>query len=78
MSKRIANKRYTAEFKKAVIKTILKEKPSCSGIARRLEFCNHHRIQKWERVYPAEGPEGFKVERRGRRNKGRPRQLRKK
>ncbi len=39
---------------------------------------DHHRIQAWERVYLEEGAEGFKIERRGRGNKGRPRQLPKK
>ena len=32
----------------------------------------HGRIQKWERIYLAEGPEGLAIERRGRGSKGRP------
>ena len=35
----------------------------------------HGRIQQWERIYLTEGPEGFKIERRGRGSKGRPRKL---
>ena len=75
MPKGIANKRYTAEFKKVAIETMLEEKLSYSETARRFEVSNHHRIQEWERIYLTEGPEGFAVERRGRGSKGRPRQL---
>ena len=32
----------------------------------------HGRIQQWERIYLTEGPEGFRIERRGRGSKGRP------
>ena len=32
----------------------------------------HGRIQKWERIYLTEGPEGFNIERRGRGGKGCP------
>ena len=75
MPKGIPNKRYTPEFKKIVIETMLEEKLSYSETARRFEVSNHHRIQEWERIYLTEGPEGFAVERRGRGSKGRPRQL---
>ena len=33
------------------------------------------RAAAWERIYLEEGPEGFCVERRGRRSTGRPREL---
>ena len=75
MPKGIPNKRYTPEFKKIVIETMLEEKLSYSETARRFEVSNHHRIQEWERIYLTEGPEGFAVERWGRGSKGRPRQL---
>ena len=78
MPKGIPNKRYTAEFKKIVIETMLEEKLSYSETARRFEVSNHHRIQEWERIYLTEGAEGFAVERRGRGSKGHPRQLPKK
>ena len=58
-----------------VIETMMAEKLSYSETARRFEVSNHHRIQDWERIYLEEGPEGFVVERRGRRSSGRPRKL---
>ena len=69
MPKGIPNKRYTPEFKKQVIETMLEEKLSYSETARRFDVSNHHRIQDWERIYLTEGPEGFAVERRGRKRK---------
>ena len=65
MPKGIPNKRYTAEFKKMVIKTMLEEKLSYRETARRFEVNNHHTIQDWEQIYLTEGPEGFDIERRG-------------
>ena len=73
MPKGIPNKQYTPAFKKLVIETMQKEKLSYSETARRFEVNSHHRIQDWERIYLTEGPEGFSVERRGR--KSRPKQL---
>ena len=70
MPKGKPNKRYTPEFKKLVIETMLKEKLSYSETARRFSVSNHHRIQDWERIYLTEGPECFAVERRGRKHKG--------
>ena len=70
MPKGIPNKRYTPEFKKQVIETMQEEKLSYSETARRFDVSNHHRIQDWERIYLTEGPEGFAVERRGRKRKG--------
>ena len=64
------NKRYTPEFKQMVIETMQKEKLSYSETARQFEVCNHHRIEAWERIYLEEGPEGFRIERRGRSGKG--------
>ena len=75
MPKGIANKRYTPEFNKFVIETMLEEKLSYRETARRFEVNDHHRIQDWERIYLTEGPEGFAVERRGRGSAGRPRKL---
>ena len=69
MPKGKPNKRYTPEFKKLVIETMLKEKLSYSETARRFSVSNHHRIQDWERIYLTEGPEGFAVERRGSKHK---------
>lgn len=75
MPKGVPNKRYTPEFKKMVVETMQKEGLSYSETARRFEVSNHHRIQDWERIYLTEGPEGFAVERRGRKSTGRPRKL---
>lgn len=38
------NKRYTAEFKKLMIKTILEKKLSYRETAQRFDVGNHHRI----------------------------------
>ena len=72
MPKGIPNKRYTPEFKKLVVETMMKEKLSYRETARRFEVNSHYRIQDWERIYQEEGPEGFAIERRGRGSKGRP------
>ena len=72
MPKGVPNKRYTSEFKKLVVETMMKEKMSYRETARQFEISNHHRVQDWERIYLTEGPEGFANERRGRSSKGRP------
>ena len=77
MPKGVPNKRYTAEFKEQVIKTMLEEKLSYKETCRRFEINDDHRIPAWERIYLEEGPEGFQIERRGRSSTGRPRRLEK-
>ena len=72
MSRGKPNKRYTPEFKKLVVETMMKEKMSYRETARQFEISNHHRVQDWERIYLTEGPEGLAIERRGRSSKGRP------
>ena len=74
MSKRVPNKKYTPEFKKLVVETMLKEKLSYSETAEKFEI-RHKRVQDWERIYLTEGADGFAVERRGRSNSGRPKKL---
>ena len=74
MPKGVANKRYTAEFKKKVIETMLQEKLSYKETARRFGT-DDKRIAAWERIYLEEGPEGFALERRGRGSTGQPRKL---
>ena len=69
MPKGVANKRYTAEFKKQVVETMQKEKLSYCETARQFEISDHKRVAVWERIYLTEGPEGFAVERRGRGGK---------
>jgi transposase-like protein len=75
MPKGIPNKRYTPEFKTQVIETMRRENLSYSETARRFEINSHDAIEKWERIYLTEGPEGFAVERRGQKSAGRPRKL---
>ena len=71
MPKGVPNKKYTPEFKKLVVETMLKEKLGYTETAERFEI-RHKRVQDWERIYLEEGPEGFTIERRGRGSKGRP------
>ena len=75
MPKGVPNKRYTPEFKIQVIRTMQEEGLSYNETSRRFEVNSHRRIQDWERIYLEEGPEGFKIERRGRGSTGRPRKL---
>ena len=72
MPKGIPNKRYTPEFKKLVVETMLKEKLSYCETARQFEVSDSKRVAAWERIYLTEGPEAFAIERRGRGSKGRP------
>ena len=66
MPKGIPNKRYTAEFKQKVIETMRGESMSYSETAQRFEITNRGIIKSWERIYLEEGPEGLRIERRGR------------
>ena len=75
MPKGVPNKRYTPEFKKLVVETMMKEKLSYRETARRFEVNSHYRIQDWERIYLEKGPEGLSVERRGRSSTVRPKKL---
>ena len=75
MPKGQPNKRYTPEFKIKVVETMHREKLSYRETARQFDICDHDRVAAWERIYLEEGAAGFQVERRGRRNKGRPRKL---
>ena len=59
MPKGIPNKRYTPEFKKLVIETMMAEKLSYCETARQFEVSSDTRIKDWERIYLTEGPEGF-------------------
>ena len=74
MPKGIPNKRYTPEFKKLVVETMIEEKLGYKETERRFGL-PHMRAAAWERIYLEEGPEGFQIERRGRNSTGRPRKL---
>ena len=72
MPKGKQNKRYTPEFKKLVLETMLEEKLSYSKTARRFDLSDHHCIQDWKLIHFTERLDGFAVEQRGRGRKGRP------
>ncbi len=42
---------------------------------RRFDVNSYDQIKSWERIYLEEGPEGFQIERRGRKSTSRPRKL---
>ena len=72
MPKGVPNKRYTPEFKRMVIETMEKEYLSIYATMQEFGINDHKIIERWERIYLEEGPEGFAIERRGRSSKGRP------
>ena len=74
MPRGMPNKEYIPEFKKLVVETMLKEKLGYIETAERFEI-RHKRVQDWERVYLAEDPGGFAVERRGGSRIRRPKEL---
>ena len=74
MSRGKPNKRYTPEFKKLVVETMMKEKLGYLETARRFEVRGAQQIINWERIYLSEGPEGLAIERRG-HGSSRPRKL---
>ena len=75
MPKGVPNKRYTGEFKQEVVEMMQREKLSHKEVARLYGITAHDRVASWERIYLEEGPEGFRVERRGRGSTGRPKKL---
>ena len=75
MPKGVPNKRYTPEFKKMVVETMKKEHLSIYATMQEFGINDHKIIERWERIYLEEGPEGLTVERRGRSSTGRPKKL---
>lgn len=75
MPKGVPKKKYSGEFKRMAVETIRKEGMSYKEAMRQYEIGDHHIIQRWERIYLEEGPEGLFIERRGRGSKGRPPKL---
>ena len=51
MPKGVPNKRYTPEFKKMVIETMMEEKLSYRETVRRFDVSSDTRIKDWERIY---------------------------
>lgn len=72
MPKGVPNKRYTPEFKRMVVETIEKENLSIRAAMQEFGINDHKIIERWERIYLEEGPEGLAIERRGRSSKDRP------
>lgn len=75
MSRGVPNKKYTAQFKVHVVETMRLERLSYRETARKYEIADRGIIQRWERIYLEEGPEGLAIERRGRGSTGRPAKL---
>ena len=75
MPKGVPNKRYTPEFKKMVVETTEREHLSVRSAMKEFEINDHKIVERWERIYLEEGPEGLAIERRGRRSTGEPKEL---
>lgn len=54
---------------------MLEKNSSYCETARRFKVCRNSRIKSWERIYLTEGPKGLAVERRGKKSKGKLKQL---
>ena len=55
-----------------VVETMKKEHLSIYAAMQEFGISDHKIIERWERIYLEEGPEGLAIERRGRSSKGRP------
>ena len=55
-----------------VVETMKKEHLSIYAAMQEFGINDHKNIERWERIYLEEGPEGLAIERRGRSSKGRP------
>ena len=75
MAKGKPNKKYTPEFKKLVVETVKNERLSIYATMQEFGINDHKIIERWERIYLEEGPEGLSVERRGCNSTGRPKKL---
>ena len=59
MPKGVPNKRYTPEFKRMVVETMEKEHLSIYAAMQEFGINDHKIIERWERIYLEEGPEGL-------------------
>lgn len=71
MSTGKSNRKYPGKFKIKVVEHMLKEHLSYGETGRIYEI-RDNRVRLWERIYLEEGPEGLKIERRGKGSKGGP------
>ena len=75
------DKKYSPEFKVRVIMDMREHYLSCRETVRKYwgttsraeEDCYRSQVRRWERIYLEEGAAGLMIERRGKKNKGRPR-----
>ena len=58
-----------------VVETMEKEHLSIHATMQEFGINDHKIIERWERIYLEEGPEGLAIERRGRRSTGEPKEL---
>ena len=58
-----------------VVETMEKEHLSIHAAMQEFGINDHKIIERWERIYLEEGPEGLAIERRGRGSTGRPKKL---
>ena len=58
-----------------VVETMKKEHLSIYATMQEFGINDHKIIERWERIYLEEGPEGLAIERRGRRSTGEPKEL---
>ena len=58
-----------------VVETMKKEHLSIYATMQEFGINDHKIIERWERIYLEEGPEGLSVERRGRSSTGRSKKL---
>ncbi len=65
MSKGVPKKQYTGEFKQKAVEDMRGNGLSQNEMAAKYDI-SRSIIQRWERIYLEEGPEGLYVERRGR------------
>ena len=56
---------YSGEFKQTVVEDLRKNHLSYGEARRKYGIAGGRSVQKWERIYLEEGPEGLYVERRG-------------
>jgi transposase len=68
-------KSYSGKLKQTIIEDVRKNHLSYSEAMRKYGIGGKMSIQRWERIYLEEGPEGLYIERRGRNSKGRPPKL---
>jgi len=66
---------FSGKFKQTVVEDIRKNRLSYTEAMKKYGIGGKMSIQRWERIYLEEGPEGLCIERRGRGSRGRPPKL---